>query len=159
MSDSAEHHQILISTDGHCGADLGDYKPYLESKYHEEFDAWVGTFHEAWADDIDQDRPANHRVGVASANAPLNWDADLRLEHLDDRGIPLVCSRHLDLAVGLSTNSDSPACVYSWIWPRFSSRRPSEVPQASRENVFVSATQAIDRMRAARCPWVRAVAV
>jgi hypothetical protein len=24
---------------------------------------------------------------VASANAPLNWDANLRLEHLDDQGI------------------------------------------------------------------------
>ena len=87
MSESAEHHQILVSTDGHCGADLGDYKPYLESRYHEEFDAWVGSFHDAWADDIDQERPANHRVGVASANAPLNWDANLRLEHLDDQGI------------------------------------------------------------------------
>jgi len=30
---------VLISTDGHAGADLWDYKPYLESRYHEQFDA------------------------------------------------------------------------------------------------------------------------
>ena len=34
-------HQIVISTDGHCGADLWDYKPYLEQRYHEAFDAWA----------------------------------------------------------------------------------------------------------------------
>ena len=27
-------HHIVISADSHCGADLRDYKPYLEKKYH-----------------------------------------------------------------------------------------------------------------------------
>lgn len=87
MSTEGGRHQVLISTDGHAGADLWDYKPYLESRYHEQFDTWARAFHDAWADETDQDRPANHRVGVASANAPLNWDAAMRLEYLDTQGI------------------------------------------------------------------------
>jgi predicted TIM-barrel fold metal-dependent hydrolase len=78
--------QILISTDGHAGADLWDYKPYLEQRWHDEFDAWAATFHDAWAE-ADPDRPANHRLGVASASAPLNWDSAMRLDYLDGQGI------------------------------------------------------------------------
>jgi predicted TIM-barrel fold metal-dependent hydrolase len=87
VNDPGEHHQILFSTDGHCGADLRDYKPYLEHRYHDAFDAWADDFHDAWADETDQDRDANHRVGIASMAAPLNWDAPMRLEYLDGQGI------------------------------------------------------------------------
>lgn len=87
MTASDERRQVLISTDGHCGADLWDYKPYLEARYHDDFDAWAKTFRDVWAEETDQDRPANHRVGVASAQAPLNWDARLRLDYLDGQGI------------------------------------------------------------------------
>jgi predicted TIM-barrel fold metal-dependent hydrolase len=82
-----QRRQVVISTDGHAGADLWDYKPYLERRYHEQFDAWAGTFHDAWAEETDQERPLNHRLGVASATAPLNWDATMRLEYLDGQGI------------------------------------------------------------------------
>ncbi|MCY4272838.1 MAG: hypothetical protein OXF00_09360 [bacterium] len=34
-------HHIVISADTHCGADLRDYRPYLESRYHDEFDEWA----------------------------------------------------------------------------------------------------------------------
>ena len=34
----------IISADGHAGADLLDYKPYLPSSWHDEFDAWAGTY-------------------------------------------------------------------------------------------------------------------
>jgi predicted TIM-barrel fold metal-dependent hydrolase len=87
MSAPGDRRQILISTDGHCGADLWDYKPYLERRHHDAFDAWAATFHDAWAEGTDQDRPENHRVGVASMNAPLNWDAGQRLAYLDDQHI------------------------------------------------------------------------
>jgi predicted TIM-barrel fold metal-dependent hydrolase len=87
MTASDQTRQILFSTDGHAGADLLAYKPYLESRYHDAFDAWAASFHDAWAEDIDLDRDPNHRVGVASAAAPVNWDAALRLEHLDEQGI------------------------------------------------------------------------
>jgi predicted TIM-barrel fold metal-dependent hydrolase len=86
MSDD-QRRQVVISTDGHAGADLWDYKPYLERRFHEQFDAWASTFHDAWAEETDQERPLNHRLGVASATAPLNWDATMRLEHLDGQGI------------------------------------------------------------------------
>ena len=79
--------QIIVSTDGHCGADLWDYKPYLEARYHEAFDPWAESFHDAWADELDQDRPIDNRSGVASMATPLNWDSDLRLEYLDGQGI------------------------------------------------------------------------
>jgi predicted TIM-barrel fold metal-dependent hydrolase len=87
MTPSDERRQVLISTDGHCGADLLGYKPYLEHQYHDAFDGWANAFHDAWAEETDQDRPANHRVGVASMQAPLNWDAAMRLEYLDSQGI------------------------------------------------------------------------
>jgi predicted TIM-barrel fold metal-dependent hydrolase len=87
MKPTADQRQILISTDGHCGADVLDYKPYLEARYHDAFDGWASGFHDVWAEATDQDRPANHRVGIASAQAPLNWDARLRLEYLDSQGI------------------------------------------------------------------------
>ena len=84
---TAGKHQIVFSTDGHCGADLWDYKPYLEQQYHAAFDEWANGFRDAWAEGTDQDRDANHRVGVASMTAPLNWDARMRLEYLDSQGI------------------------------------------------------------------------
>lgn len=79
-------HKVLISTDGHAGADLRDYRPYLASRWHDDFDAWAATFHDAWTE-ADPDRDENRRLGVASASAPLNWDSGLRLAHLDDQGI------------------------------------------------------------------------
>ena len=87
MKGESTSRQVLISTDGHAGADLLGYKPYLERRWHDEFDAWAASFHDAWVEENDQDRPENQRLGVASAGAPLNWDGPLRLEHLDDQGI------------------------------------------------------------------------
>ncbi len=84
---SEQRPQVVISTDGHAGADLRDYKPYLERQYHERFDAWASSFHDAWVEETDQERPLNHRLGVASAGAPLNWDSAMRLEYLDGQGI------------------------------------------------------------------------
>ena len=37
----ADDHHIVISADTHCGAALRDYKPYLESRYHADFDEWA----------------------------------------------------------------------------------------------------------------------
>ncbi len=44
----SEHH-IVISADSHCGADLWDYRNYLESKYHPEFDDWARSIEAAQA--------------------------------------------------------------------------------------------------------------
>ena len=40
-------HHIVISADSHCGADLRDYKPYLEKKYHNDFEEWANASEEA----------------------------------------------------------------------------------------------------------------
>jgi len=87
MAIDSQRRQILFSTDGHGGADLLDYRPYLEERFHERFDDWASHYSDAWADGLDQDRDANHRIGVASAQAPANWDPDLRLSLLDEQGI------------------------------------------------------------------------
>jgi predicted TIM-barrel fold metal-dependent hydrolase len=87
MGVDGEHHQIVISADGHCGAGLRDYKPYLERRYHEDFEPWARGFKDAWAEDLNQERDVNNRLGVASMAAPLNWDSRLRLEYLDSQGI------------------------------------------------------------------------
>jgi predicted TIM-barrel fold metal-dependent hydrolase len=32
---------VIISADGHCGLPLADYRPYLEARFHPDFDEWV----------------------------------------------------------------------------------------------------------------------
>jgi predicted TIM-barrel fold metal-dependent hydrolase len=81
---------VMISSDGHAGADLWDYKPYLAKEFRDEFDAWAEGFSEPWADydnelsDLDDE---NIRIGVASASSVYNWDSAKRMEHLEDQGI------------------------------------------------------------------------
>jgi predicted TIM-barrel fold metal-dependent hydrolase len=79
----------LISCDAHAGANLHDYRPYLDEEFHDEFDAWAATFREPWSDldvELAQDDP-NLRVGVASFLSPYNWDNDKRLAHMNSQGI------------------------------------------------------------------------
>jgi predicted TIM-barrel fold metal-dependent hydrolase len=40
-------HHIVISADSHCGADLRGYKPYLEKKFHSDFDEWADATEES----------------------------------------------------------------------------------------------------------------
>jgi predicted TIM-barrel fold metal-dependent hydrolase len=37
-------HLVVISSDGHATARMRDYRPYLESKWHESFDAFVAEY-------------------------------------------------------------------------------------------------------------------
>jgi hypothetical protein len=90
MTESTANPYVLISSDGHAGADLWDYKPYLAREFRDEFDAWAETFVEPWAQydrEVADDADENTRIGVASAGSPYNWDSDKRLEHLDAEGI------------------------------------------------------------------------
>ena len=77
---------VVISTDGHCGADLLAYKPYLGRKYHDEFDRWANTYHDWWSD-IDAELPEAIRFGTASFSSRLNWDSEERLACIDAEGI------------------------------------------------------------------------
>jgi predicted TIM-barrel fold metal-dependent hydrolase len=84
LSDASRY--LLISTDGHCGADLLDYKPYLERRFHDDFDTWAAAYEDPWAA-VDATRSANNRAGLNSSAATLNWDGQERLIELDDQGI------------------------------------------------------------------------
>jgi predicted TIM-barrel fold metal-dependent hydrolase len=64
----------VISADGHAGADLLDYKPYLEKKHHEEFDAWAATYVNPYED-------------LLRGDAARNWDSARRLLDLERDGI------------------------------------------------------------------------
>ncbi len=89
-SDPTSRPYVLISSDGHAGADLRDYKPYLETAFHDDFEAWAAEFTEPWGDYdkelIDTDDEFI-RIGQASFLSPYNWDSAKRLEHLDGQGI------------------------------------------------------------------------
>jgi predicted TIM-barrel fold metal-dependent hydrolase len=84
-TDGREARHIVISTDGHCGADLLDYKPYLEARYHDEFDDWARSFSDPWASfDTGQ---VDQRVGVVSYTSSYNWDSARRQAQIDSQGI------------------------------------------------------------------------
>jgi predicted TIM-barrel fold metal-dependent hydrolase len=90
MSDAASRPYAVISTDAHAGADLLDYKPYLERRFHGEFDAWAATFTDPWSDyDIEMVDTDDEflRIGGASFLAPYNWESEKRLAHMDSEGI------------------------------------------------------------------------
>jgi predicted TIM-barrel fold metal-dependent hydrolase len=72
--DSIDRYMILTS-DSHGGAAMADYKPYLEGRWHDEFDAWLAGVRNPWVDLRDPER------------AKLNWDSDARLAAMDAEGI------------------------------------------------------------------------
>lgn len=39
-----EPNYVVISADCHGGANIVDYRPYLEPRYHDDFDAWRTSF-------------------------------------------------------------------------------------------------------------------
>jgi len=57
---------VVISTDTHAGADIGDYKQYLPKGLHDDFDAWASTYISLF-DDLIIARP----VGTGTATCPL----------------------------------------------------------------------------------------
>lgn len=70
----ASDRYTVISSDGHAGADLSDYKPYLASRWHEEFDVWAAGYVNPFAD-------------LLAPTAYRNWDSDRRLSETEADGI------------------------------------------------------------------------
>jgi predicted TIM-barrel fold metal-dependent hydrolase len=64
----------VISADCHAGADLLDYRPYLDSRHHEAFDVWAAAY-------------VNPFTDLMAAEADRNWDSDRRLAELEQDGI------------------------------------------------------------------------
>lgn len=67
---------VVVSSDTHAGADTYDYKPYLESRWHEEFDVWAAEIGEPLNDFFDGHAPRE-----------VNWDSEARLKILDAEGV------------------------------------------------------------------------
>jgi predicted TIM-barrel fold metal-dependent hydrolase len=65
---------VLVSADAHAGADVLDYKPYLASRWHDDFDRWAAAYHNPWPD-------------LGNTTAKRNWDNDYRMQELDEDGI------------------------------------------------------------------------
>jgi predicted TIM-barrel fold metal-dependent hydrolase len=66
--------QIVVSGDGHAGADILDYKSYLERQYHDDFDAWAATYKNPFAD-------------LVSEGRSRNWDSAVRQRDIEADGI------------------------------------------------------------------------
>jgi predicted TIM-barrel fold metal-dependent hydrolase len=64
----------VISTDGHAGADLRRYRPYLEAEHLDDFDRWADAYVNPFGD---LERPDANR----------NWDSDVRNAALEADGI------------------------------------------------------------------------
>ncbi|MGZ4677357.1 MAG: amidohydrolase family protein [Acidimicrobiia bacterium] len=65
---------VVISADCHAGASVAGYKPYLESRYHDDFDAWYATFENPYDD-------------LEGSDAARNWDSDRRLAEMEADGV------------------------------------------------------------------------
>jgi predicted TIM-barrel fold metal-dependent hydrolase len=65
---------IVISADCHAGADLRDYKPWLEAKYHDDFDSWADSYVNPFGD-------------LEQPDASRSWDSARRLRELEADGV------------------------------------------------------------------------
>jgi predicted TIM-barrel fold metal-dependent hydrolase len=84
---------VVISSDNHAGADLLDYKTYLEKKWHDEFDDWAASYTNPWVF-LDPRVPEEGQpeedlilVAASSWHSPLNWDSTKRIRHMENDGV------------------------------------------------------------------------
>ena len=64
----------VISADCHGGSDIGGYRPYLEARHLDDFDAWRAGFENPYDD-------------LRDADASRNWDSARRLAELEADGV------------------------------------------------------------------------
>jgi len=64
----------VISADCHAGADLRDYRAFLESRYHDVFDEWADRYVSPYGDLVHPD-------------ADRNWDSARRMRDLEADGV------------------------------------------------------------------------
>ena len=73
---STKQHVAIVSSDAHAGADLLDYRPYLDRRWHEEFDAWAAAFVNPFE--------SEH---LLTNDPPCNWDSAGRTALLESQGV------------------------------------------------------------------------
>ena len=64
----------VISSDCHAGADLRDYRPFLEARYQDTFDEWADNYVNPFGD-------------LKRADADRNWDSTRRMRDLEADGV------------------------------------------------------------------------
>ena len=74
MVDATGTNYAVVSSNYHGGAHVASYRPYLETRYREDFDAWYATFENTYAD-------------IAGGDASRNWDSDRRLREMEADGV------------------------------------------------------------------------
>jgi predicted TIM-barrel fold metal-dependent hydrolase len=74
MAASLAEHYTIISSDCHAGGNHQQYREYLESTYHEAFDAWRGRYRNPFRDLQDDGRTRN-------------WDDERRTRDLYAEGV------------------------------------------------------------------------
>jgi predicted TIM-barrel fold metal-dependent hydrolase len=74
MTTLADDRYIVISSDGHAGAQMHEYRDYLEQRYLDDFDEWAKSF-------------VNPFVDLRGETAYRNWDSARRLGELEDDGV------------------------------------------------------------------------
>lgn len=77
----------LVSTDGHAGANISDYRPYLEASWHDEFDQWAASIDTTAWSMVDDGAEGEFKTGASSFMAPVNWDSGKRNQMLEAEGI------------------------------------------------------------------------
>ena len=70
----ASDRYTVISADCHAGADLRDYRPFLEAEYLDEFDDWADHYVSPFGD-------------LVKPDADRNWDSTRRMRDLEADGI------------------------------------------------------------------------
>jgi hypothetical protein len=74
LEDQDMDRYTVISADCHAGAAPSDYRPYLESRLHEEFDQWLAGYTNPFRD-------------LTAPEANRNWDNPVRQSALEADGI------------------------------------------------------------------------
>ena len=74
MTKLADGRYIVISSDCHAGARMLDYRDYLATKWHDEFDAWAASYENPFDD-------------LRSPEAYRNWDSARRTDELEADGV------------------------------------------------------------------------
>lgn len=69
-----DDHYIVISSDCHGGGNLLDYRPYLEKRWLDDFDAWARGYEMPYED-------------LKGDLGPRNWDSARRLADLEADGV------------------------------------------------------------------------
>ncbi|MCF2532460.1 amidohydrolase family protein [Yinghuangia soli] len=76
MATPEDRRYTVISSDGHAGADLLDYRPYLAREHHDDFDAWAAHLVNPFE--------SEHLLSKAQ---DCNWDNAVRNADLEAQGI------------------------------------------------------------------------